>query len=87
MSITVELTYDMGKALGEWRLELDGVTTVKDVVERTRERFTPGDDSYEHLSRVAALAVNGVLINYRKGMKTALADGDTVAFVKAAAGG
>ena len=36
---------------------------------------------------MAAVAVNGVLINHRKGMKTPLADGDIVAFVKAAAGG
>ena len=36
---------------------------------------------------MAAVAVNGVLINYRKGMKTQLADGDTVSFVKAASGG
>jgi len=38
-------------------------------------------------SDVVALAVNGVLVSYRKGMKTPLADGDVVAFVKAAAGG
>jgi molybdopterin converting factor small subunit len=36
---------------------------------------------------VAAVAVNGVLVNHRKGMKTKLSDGDTVTFVKAAAGG
>jgi molybdopterin converting factor small subunit len=33
------------------------------------------------------VAVNGVLVNYRKGLKTPLADGDRVSFVKAAAGG
>lgn len=87
MRVTVELTYDMGKAIGEWRFELDDVATVKDVVQRTRARFEPGAESYEQLSRVAAVAVNGVLINYRKGMKTGLSDGDTVAFLKAAAGG
>jgi molybdopterin converting factor small subunit len=31
--------------------------------------------------------VNGVLSNHRRGMKTRLADGDIVTFVKAAAGG
>ena len=34
-----------------------------------------------------AVAINGVLVNYKKGRKTALHDGDLVSFVKAAAGG
>ena len=87
MTVTVQLTYDMGKELGEARFELEGAKTVRDVVEKTRARFPASGPGFDHLSRVAAVAVNGVLINYRKGMKTALADGDTVAFVKAAAGG
>jgi molybdopterin converting factor small subunit len=33
------------------------------------------------------VAVNGVLSSHRRGMKTRLADGDVVTFVKAAAGG
>ena len=87
MSVTVELTYDMGKALGEIRLEIDGAATVKDVVQRIQERFERDGEDFATLTRVAAVAVNGVLVNYRKGMKTRLADGDTVAFLKAAAGG
>jgi len=31
--------------------------------------------------------VNGVLVHYERGAKTPVRDGDTVAFVKAAAGG
>jgi molybdopterin converting factor small subunit len=73
--------------VGEWSIELDAAATVKDAVEQTKARFGPDADAYQQLSRVAAVAVNGVLINYRKGMKTRLQDGDTVAFVKAAAGG
>jgi len=87
MSITVELTYDMGKALGESRIELEDAATVKDAVRLIRERFAAGSHDFETLSRLAAVSVNGVLTNHRKGMKTRLADGDTVAFVKAAAGG
>jgi molybdopterin converting factor small subunit len=87
MSVTVELTYDMGKAVGEFSFELDDVATVKDVIEKTRARFEAGESTFAELSRVAAVAVNGVLTNYRRGMKTPLEDGDIVAFVKAAAGG
>ena len=36
---------------------------------------------------LTAVAVNGVLVSHQRGMKTRLADGDVVAFVKAAAGG
>jgi molybdopterin converting factor small subunit len=87
MSITVELTYDMSKALGVQRFELEEARTVAEVVRLSRARFEGGEESFEKLTRVAAVAVNGVLINYRKGMKTRLADGDTVTFLKAAAGG
>ena len=87
MSITVELTYDMSKVLGVQRFELEDVRTVADVVRLARARFGEGEQSFEKLTRVAAVAVNGVLINHRKGMKTALSDGDTVSFLKAASGG
>ena len=85
--IVVELTYDMGKQLGAHRFELEGAETVADVVRETRERFGEGAAAFEQLGRVAAVAVNGVLVSYRKGMKTRLKPGDTVTFVKAAAGG
>ena len=87
MSITVELTYDMSKALGLERFELEDARTVADVVHHTRARFEDGEESFEKLTRVAAVAINGVLVNYRRGMKTQLADGDVVTFVKAASGG
>jgi molybdopterin converting factor small subunit len=87
MSIRVELTYDMGKAIGEHRFELESATTVKDVVEQTRERFGDGGEQFAKLAHVAAVAVNGILVKHRKGMKTKLKDGDRVGFVKAAAGG
>ena len=87
MSITVELTYDMSKALGVRTFELEGARTVQDVVRLTRERFGEQAQDFEKLTRVAAVVVNGVLINHRRGMRTRLADGDTVGFVKAAAGG
>ncbi len=86
MSISVELTYDMGKTIGQHRFELEGASTVAEVVEQTRTRFEGGDE-FEKLARVARVAVNGVLIAYRKGMNTKLSDGDRVGFVKAAAGG
>jgi molybdopterin converting factor small subunit len=86
MSITVELTYEMSKALGVQRFELEDARTVADVVRLARDRFEEGE-SFEKLTRVTAIAINGVLINYRKGMKTQLSDGDTVSFVKAASGG
>lgn len=87
MSIRVELTYDMSKALGIRSLDLESARTVKDVVEQTRARFADGGEEFAQLARVAAIAVNGVLTTYRKGMKTKLSDGDRVGFVKAAAGG
>jgi molybdopterin converting factor small subunit len=87
MSITVELTYDMSKALGVQRIEVEDAPTVADAVRLTQKRFGESEESFEKLTRVAAVAVNGVLINHRKGMKTRLADGDTVTFLKAASGG
>ena len=87
MSITVELTYDMGKALGAGRFEVEGATTVADVVRLTRERFGERAAEFERLTRVAAVSVNGVLATHRRGLRTAVADGDRVMFVKASAGG
>jgi molybdopterin converting factor small subunit len=87
MSITVELTYDMSKALGTRRFEVSGARTVQDVVRLTREKFGERGEAFEKLTSVAAVVVNGVLINHQSGMSTPLADGDTVAFFKAAAGG
>ena len=87
MSITVELTYDMSKALGTQRFEVEEARTVQDIVQIARVRFSERGADFEKLSRLAAVAVNGVLVSYRKGMKTPLADGDTVVFLKAAAGG
>jgi molybdopterin converting factor small subunit len=86
--ITVEVTYDMAKALGGVRrFEVADARTVADVVRQTRERFGAQGEVFEKLTRVAAVAVNGVLSNHRKGMHTPVADGDTVTFLKAAAGG
>jgi molybdopterin converting factor small subunit len=87
MSITVELTYDMSKALGVRSFDIDGARTVQDVVRMTRDKFGERGADFEKLTRVAAVVVNGVMINHRHGMNTALADGDTVVFLKAAAGG
>ena len=87
MSITIEVTYDMSKALGERRFEVEGAQTVQDVVRLTRDRFGERGEVFEKLTRVAAVSINGVLINYRGGMRAPLADGDTVTFLKAAAGG
>ena len=86
MSIRVELTYDMGKVIGEHTFEIDSAATVADVVEQTRARFAGGEE-FAQLARVARVAVNGVLVAHREGMKTKLSDGDRVGFVKAAAGG
>ena len=87
MPVTVELTYDMAKAAGERRFELPGAADVAQAVEATRKRLSERGVDFTDLSSRAAVAVNGVLVNHKKGMKTALADGDTVTFVKAAAGG
>ncbi len=86
MSIRVELTYDMSKALGLQTFDIESAATVRDVVEQTSMRFDGGEE-FAKLARLAAIAVNGVLISHRKGMKTQLVDGDRVGFVKAAAGG
>ncbi len=87
MSIIVDLTYDMGKLLGATSLEVEGASVVGDVVRVARERFGAQGDDFSRLARVAAIAVNGVLVNHRRGMRTVVREGDRVAFVKAAAGG
>lgn len=87
MGVTVEVTYEMGKVLGTPRFDVQGAATVADVVRLTRERFGERAAEFERLTRVAAVSVNGVLVTYRRGMRTAVADGDRVMFVKAAAGG
>lgn len=86
MGVSVQLTYAMAKELGAQHLELEGARTVADVLRMTRERFATAG-RYDELTRVAAVAVNGVLVNYQRGAKTPVRDGDRVAFVKAAAGG
>jgi molybdopterin converting factor small subunit len=87
MPITVELTYDMAKELGVSRFEVEGAGTVADALRMARERFGERGETFDQLTRRTAVAVNGVLSSYRKRLKTKLQDGDTVAFVKAAAGG
>lgn len=87
MAVTVQLTYEMRKALGTSRIEVDGVRTVADVERRIRERFGPDAERFDRLAGRAAIAVNGILTSYRRGSRTPVADGDVVAFVKAAAGG
>ena len=88
MSVTVEVTYDMSKTLGMRSFEVDGAHKVQDIVRLTRDKFgSERADTFDKLTRVAAVSINGVLVNHRRGMRTRLADGDTVAFLKAAAGG
>jgi molybdopterin converting factor small subunit len=87
VSVTIEVTYDMSKALGVRRFDAEGVHSVRDALRATRERFGEQAAEFERLTRVAAMAVNGVLVNHRHGLRTGVADGDTVMFVKAAAGG
>lgn len=84
MSVRVELTYEMTKACGVDHFEVDGVSTVAELIDKAAERV--GADFAKH-ARLAAVAVNGVLMNYKKGKRTAVKDGDTVSFVKASAGG
>lgn len=85
--ITVELTYDMSKALGMRRFEVEGARTVEDVVRIARAKFADRGADFEKLTSVTAVVVNGVMVNHRSGMRTVLNDGDVVTFLKAAAGG
>ncbi len=87
MAVTVELTYAMGKVLGVDRFEVENASTAADIIAETKKRFGAKGDEFEKLTRVATIAVNGVLVSYRKGKSTRLSDGDVVSFVKAAAGG
>lgn len=87
MPITVELTYDMAKEAGERRFELARAATVAEAVEAAGRRLADKGVDFDALARRAAVAVNGVLVNHKKGMRTRLDEGDTVTFVKAAAGG
>jgi thiamine biosynthesis protein ThiS len=84
MRVTVELTYDMIKAMGCERFEVDDVETVADLLDKARGRIGP---SFEQHTRLAAVAVNGVLVNHLRGRSTRLGDGDRITFVKASAGG
>ena len=86
MPVQVEVTYDMSKALGAQRFEVEA-KTVGDAVAQTRERFGNDAEDFERLTARAAIAVNGVLVRHRKRLATPVADGDLVSFVKAAAGG
>ncbi|NTW87185.1 MAG: MoaD/ThiS family protein [Holophagaceae bacterium] len=87
MSITVELTYDLAKALGIRRLELEGTPTLRQVLALTRDRFGAEGATFDKLTRVTALVVNGVIASRSLGLDTPLHDGDRVSFLKAAAGG
>jgi molybdopterin converting factor small subunit len=87
VSITVELTYEMGKALGVRSVDVEGASTVADVVRLTRERFGERAADFDRLTRVAAVSVNGVLVTHRRGPRTPVGDGDLVMFVRASAGG
>ena len=87
MSVVIELSYDMSKAIGERRIELSNPETVRDAVAQVNERFVTDGEDFETLSKVTSIAINGVLVKYGRGMKTRLQDGDVVAFVKAASGG
>lgn len=86
MSITVELTYDLAKALGVRRFEIEGPASPQDVTRLTRERFGEQAEIFDKLTRVTALVVNGVLVNHKR-KNFQLRDGDRVSFFKAAAGG
>ncbi|BDU71680.1 MoaD/ThiS family protein [Mesoterricola silvestris] len=86
MTVTLELTYDMAKALGTRALQVEGARTVAEALRAARERFAGREGDFERMAGVAAIAVNGVLVAHRReGVR--LADGDLVTFVKTAAGG
>ncbi len=87
MSITVELTYDLAKALGIRHFVIDGPANLQDILRLTRERFGEQGQTFDKLTRVTAMVVNGVLVNRKRGMSEPLKDGDRVSFLKAAAGG
>ena len=84
MTVRVELTYEMTKVCGVDHFEIDDVATVGELIDQAAKRVGP---EFATHARLAAVAVNGVLTNYKKGKRTTLKDGDTVSFVKASAGG
>ncbi len=86
MSVTIELTYELSKVLGLRRFAVEA-DSVAEALAQARARFGGQAEAYDRLTRVAALAVNGVLIQYQAGLRTPLGEGDTLTFVKAAAGG
>jgi len=86
MPVTIELTYEMGKALGEMRLQIEA-PDVPAAVDATRARFVGTDTDFDSLRIRTAVAVNGVLVRHRDEAGTRLRDGDRLSFVKAAAGG
>ena len=87
MSVTVEFSYDMSKALGERRLVIPNPGRVREVIAEVERVFVEKGVDFSALSKVTSIAINGVLMNHRRGVKTKLEDGDVVAFVKAASGG
>ncbi|MHC4829137.1 MAG: MoaD/ThiS family protein [Planctomycetota bacterium] len=84
MKVRVELTYDMAKVAGIGSFSMENAGTVREVISEAERRV--GSEFANH-ARVCAVAVNGVLMNYKRGLKTRLADGDIVSFLTAAAGG
>ena len=86
MRVSVEPTYERTKILKINRFDVDVAesATVAEVVDMAKAKVGP---EFEKLMGVVAIAVNGVLVSYQRGMKTRLAEGDAVSFVKASAGG
>ncbi len=84
MKVSVQPTYQMSKLLGVTSFDVEDVGTVADVVAKAKAKVGP---EFDKLTSVAAIAVNGELVNYKKGLETPLSDGDVVAFVKASSGG
>ncbi len=84
MRVTVELTYELSKLVGTDRFDVEDAATVKELIEKARARVGP---DFDEQVRLAAVVVNGVIASYQKGLRTKLADGDIVSFVKASAGG
>ena len=87
MSVRVELTYDMAGLLGVRHLAWAGPGTVQDVLQFTRTQFGEKATTFDQMAKTAAVAVNGVLVSHRQGLRTPVADGDRVGFVKVASGG
>jgi sulfur carrier protein ThiS len=83
----VELTYDLAQLLGSRRLELAGAATVAEALDQVRARFGGRGADFDRLCRGTALAVNGVLINHRQHLRSALEPGDRLSLLKPASGG